>query len=139
LEAGSNRNFNRGQIIYWLLFAGFFLYVVLNYETLQAQSFELAKVSALLGGFALTGGFSGIKTHDILKFRLRRIGTLFIVSTIFFVVFGLYQPLDQPDSVESLKNILKIVIPISFYGGVIFFLIATSLLFTIIPRIFREK
>jgi len=127
------------QVVYYLLFFGFILYTIFNYQTLQGQPFELAKISALLGGFALTGGFSGITTHDILKFRLRRIGALYIVSTIFFVLFGLYQPLDKSDAAESLKNILKIVIPLAFYGGLIFFLMATLSFSLIIRRLFRER
>lgn len=58
----------------------------------EKVGFELATVSALLGGFILTGAFIDRQNADN-QTRLRRIGVVYLISTIAFVVFGLSVPI----------------------------------------------
>ena len=58
----------------------------------EPPGFELATVSALIGGFILTSAFFG-KASSGLRLKLRRIGVSFLVATLAFVVFAICFPL----------------------------------------------
>lgn len=118
---------------------GLVFYIVLRATKPDFQPLELAILSVLLGGFVLTSGFLGGNSTD-LKFSLIRIGALYLVSAIAFVLFGLYMPVDaMPDKSEELVRILGIIIPTSFYVGAFTFTGATSWLLWLLPRFFKRK
>ena len=123
-----------------ILLYGIILYVVFRYNSPEnLQPFEMATVTALLGGFALAGGFSGVARLKDLTFSLRRIGALYIASTIAFFLFGLFIPLTE----ETLPKILTDqAVPIavaSVYIGAFLLVIATGWILWVIPRVFKEK
>lgn len=127
-----------------MLFALFTLFGLVFYIILRAtkpdyQLFELATLSALLGGFVLASGFIG-QNNNNLRLNLRRIGALYLVSAIAFILFGLYIPVDaMPDKSEGLIRILKILMPTSFYVGALTFTGATSWLLLLLPTFFRRN
>ena len=118
-----------------LLLVAMVFYVVFTYET-QTSTFELATVAGLLGGFALAGGLLDTKLPS-LSFSLRRIGALYLVSTIALIFFGLFVPIDK-QNIPSMARITKIVMPISFYLGALSFIVATVWFLWLVPSFFRR-
>jgi hypothetical protein len=120
-----------------LILIGMVFYVLLRYNDPTFQPLELSTISALLGGFALAGGFIDSKFKD-LSFTLRRIGALYLISTIAFILFGLYVPLDK-QHIEAMSKILVFVIPTGFYIGALCFIGATSWFLWTVPSIFVKS
>lgn len=92
--------------------------------------FELATVAALLGGFILTGAFVDKESANRERqTRLRRIGVVFLVSTIAFVVFGISVPVLDDFFFMPYLGALSIVV------GALYFAIGTVLLVREVPRL----
>jgi len=115
-------------------FLGIPLYIIARYQDPNFPPFELATVSALLGGFTLTGGFSNACPED-LRLRLRTIGALYLIATIAFILFGLYQPVDKMLKGKELAQFLGVIIPLSVYLGAFALTLAITWTLWIIPNI----
>ena len=131
------------QVYYVILFLlslvviiGLGFFVIRYAQEPGTSPFELATVVGLLGGFALAGGFVGQKDYAV-QYDLRRIGALYLVSTILLVFYGLYIPLDILGA-DSLKTLIKIFMPITYWVGALFFLGATMWFLWIVPKFFRN-
>ena len=72
------------------MFLGIVFFTIFHYGVAGSfQPFEMAIVTGLLGGFALTGGFSSNTRLVNFAYTLRRVGALYIIATIAFFLFGL--------------------------------------------------
>lgn len=99
---GSNRSQMgglAGNVVFMLIFTviliGLVLYLVAIYQTPQGfRPFDLATVAGLLGGLMLVCAYAN-SCPERLKLGLRKTGVSYLVSTMAFVIFGLYQAADQ--------------------------------------------
>lgn len=122
-----------------VLLFGLFGYIIVTIPREEYEPFELAIVSALLGGFTLAGGFAS-RPAPRLATGLRRVGALYIASTIAFVVFGLYITLDKVATPgDALSKVTQIIVPASFYVGAPAFTWATAWLVTLVPQIWKKE
>jgi len=111
-----------------------------HFGNADAPSFEMATLSALLGGFVLTGGFlSG--SSNALGMSLRRVGTLYLASTVSFAILGLFLPiLKVIGDADSIGDYIVVwVTGISMVVGMIFFATATTWLIRILPEIWSKS
>jgi Na+/H+-dicarboxylate symporter len=120
-----------GYIFFMFVLLGMILYLAAHYIMGILQPFEMATVVALVGGFIFVAAF-GEKVTDGLRKRLKRIGSLYLLSTISLVIFGLYQAADQA---KILQKSLTWVYTTTFYGGAISFIVAMLLTFWVIPEL----
>ena len=122
-----------------VLILGLFGYVLVTVPRGEYEPFELAIVSALLGGFVLASGFIS-RPADKLATGLKRVGVLYLVATIAFVVFGLYITLDKIATAgDSLSKLTQVIVPGSLYIGVPAFTWATASLVTLTPQIWGKE
>ena len=98
----------------------------------EKVGFELATVSALLGGFILTGAFIDRQSGDR-QTRLRRIGVVYMISTIAFVVFGLSVPVLNDFSFMPYAGAIGIAV------GALCFAMGTVLLVMAIPSLWHKE
>ena len=127
-------------IFYPILGAGvvvYVIYAIANVAKGGTPSFELAIISAVLGGFALSGGFleqasSGLKRH------IRRIGVLYLGAAIFFTVFALVIPMAKVETVGVAYWVVFLANLISMFFAVLFFTLATALLIAKLPKLLQE-
>ena len=85
----------------------------------EPVGFELATISAVIGGLVLTSGFldKGASKPD-LALSLRRIGTMYLVATLAFVVFGICSPLMEVSSYFMYASAIGIAVgALSFAMG----------------------
>lgn len=94
----------------------------------EKVGFELATVSALLGGFILTGAFVDSQNTER-QTKLRRIGVVYLISTIAFVVFGLSVPVLSDIPFMPYAGAVAIAV------GAMYFAIGTVLLVVEIPKL----
>ena len=122
-----------------VIVCGLFGYVLVTVPQGEYEPFELATISALLGGFVFAGGFmSQSETRSALG--LKRVGALYLASTIAFVVFGFYITLDKiATEGDALSKVTLVLVPISLYIAVLAFAWATAWLVTLIPQIWRRN
>jgi hypothetical protein len=90
--------------------------------------FELATISAIVGGFILASGFMDRQTPDR-QTRLRRIGIIYLISTISFVVLGITAPILNDFCFVPYLGAVSIAI------GAMFFAMGTVLLVREMPRL----
>lgn len=90
--------------------------------------FNLAIISSVIGGLILASAFSSKET-SIFRVPLRRIGLLYIIATISFVILGVSAPLLENYSFAPYISAISMV------GGALSFAIATVLLIKEIPRL----
>lgn len=97
-----------------------------------SSGFELATISAVIGGLILASGFLE-KASNQLQFSLRRIGVLYLIATIFFIVYEISFPLiDNP----LIDNPIAIwVVGISIASGALAFARATVLLVLVLREL----
>lgn len=127
-------------VFYPILGAGvavYFVYTVANIAEGESPSFELAVISAVLGGFALSGGFVD-KASSILKRSIRRVGVLYLGSAIFFTVFTLVIPAAKVETTGAAYWIVFLTNVISMFFAMIFFSWATALLIAKFPKLLQE-
>ena len=80
---------------YPILACGVAIYILQHFfGKTEPPSFELAIISAIIGGFALSSGFLE-KVSSGLQLTIRRIGTFYLGAAIAFVVFALVMPMAE--------------------------------------------
>lgn len=124
-----------------LLFAGMIsLYIERSMARLEAGmaapttvGFDLATVSALLGGLILTSAFLG---QDKLRssYQLRRTGLLYLIATLLFIVLGISMQLQIWDAYSAALGIMIATTAL----GTISFSWATVLLVWQVPELWRK-
>ena len=102
-----------------LVIVGMVLYLIAQYKLQQFQPFELASIGGLLGGFPLMASF-GERVSQPMARTLQRIGGLYLMGAILFVIFGFYQAADEAkllDPNAGYSGLFKWIYTITFYGG----------------------
>ncbi len=125
----------------FVAFIGVIFYIFLRITTTNGQPIEMAMVTAVLAGITLAGGLvrGGITG---MSFHLQRIGALYLIATIGFLVFGFHVTIDGalPSDREPLIYwYIVIVMGVTLYGGAIAFAIATAWLAFLSRRFFIDK
>lgn len=94
----------------------------------EKVGFDLATISAIIGGFILAGAF--IDRQDPYgQARLRRIGLVYLISTIAFVVLAMSAPILNDFWLAPYLGAASIA------TGAVFFALGTVLLVREIPRL----
>lgn len=122
-------------LVFTLIFTGTFGYVIANVFGLDIPAFEIAVVAALLGGFLLANRFTE-NTNQNQRTNTRRIGLLYFISAISFVLFELYSPIFNiatPDQIGYGFVIAVVVVLITV--AMVVFSIATAWILIILPRL----
>ena len=122
-------------LIFTLIFTGTFGYVIANVFGLDIPAFEIAVVAALLGGFFLANGFTE-NTEKNQRTNLRRIGLIYFISAISFVLFELYSPIFNSATADQIVyGFIVAVVVILITVAMIAFSIATAWILIILPRL----
>ena len=127
-------------VFYPILGAGvgvYFVYTIANIAKGESPSFELAVISAVLGGFALSSGFVD-EASSMLKRSIRRVGVLYLGSAIFFTVFTLVIPMAKVETTGAAYWIVFLTNVISMFFAMLFFSYATALLIAKLPKLLQE-
>jgi len=96
----------------------------------EPVGFQLATISAVIGGLILAGGMLGRgQPHPDSQLRLRRIGTLYLVATLAFVVFGICHPL------MGVSGVFVFAAAAGMSVGALAFGMGSVLLATEVPRL----
>ena len=132
---GSFVVFGLSYLFFVVVLLGMILYLFAQYKKDIFQPFEMATVVALVGGFIFVAAF-GEHVGEKLRPKLKRIGSLYLLSTISLVIFGLYQAADEA---KLLQKSLTWVYTATFYGGAIFFIVAMLLTFWVIPELMEIR
>jgi len=130
------------------------LYIIITYfgEKKEPPSFELALISAVIGGLLLSSTFFSKASPD-LQLKVRRIGASYLVATLSFVFFIICLPLVGilPTEIAlsfynynvalpiNLKEITDWIVGISIVIGAFSFSIGTVLLAMVILRLWRKS
>jgi len=122
------------SIVVMVLIIGLGIYIVHRYvEGGESPAFELAMISAVIGGLLFAGGFTGV-TSTYAK-EVRRIGLSYLVATISFVFMGLYLPILK---VPGMGEVLACaVISLSLLAALLSFGWATVRLIMLIPVLWK--
>lgn len=99
----------------------------INQTGTNGNVFDLAIISGLLGGFALT--MMGTRKRDYPKFLKASLllqGVFYVLATVAFSVLGFYLAADRARLLEHLTQLVP-VYGISFYTGIISFAFGISL------------
>lgn len=100
----------------------------------EAVGFQLATVSAVIGGLTLAGGLLDRgEARPGLALGMRRIGTMYLVATLAFVVFGVCSPLMD----VSWTFMYASMIGMAF--GAVFFAIGSVLLASKVPQLLASS
>ena len=121
-------------------FIGVIFYIFLRIVKTGAQPIEMAIVTAILASIMLAGGFVQGVSNDM-SFHLQRIGALYLVATIGFLVFGFHVTIDGalPNERDPFMYwYIVIVMGVTLYGGAIAFAIATGWLAFLLRRFFKK-
>ncbi|MBN2187545.1 MAG: hypothetical protein JW732_08910 [Dehalococcoidia bacterium] len=98
---------------------------------------QLATISAVIGGLVLASGFlnKGSSKPDLpnLALRLRRIGIMYLVATLAFVVFGICFPLIEESSPFIHASAIGMVV------GALSFAMGSVLLAMEVPRLWSSS
>jgi hypothetical protein len=96
----------------------------------EPVGFQLATISAVIGGLILTSGFLDREpSKPDLAMSLRRIGVMYLVATLAFVVFGICFPLIGVSSYFAWVSVIGMVI------GAFTFAAGSVLLATKVPQL----
>ena len=124
-------------IFYFIVSILVTVYIAQNLKDLTPPIFELAKVCAIVGGLVLAGGFVANSPRD-LKFKMRRVGTLYLLATLSFVVLGLALPVHLLEVGGISQAIFTVVTFASMVSGIVSFALATSWLTMLLPKLWSE-
>jgi len=125
--------------LYMIISVLVILYIARNLNETALPIFELAKISAILGGLVLAGGFFTTSPQE-LKFKMRRIGALYLLATIAFVILGLALPIFAPLTEEMSYYLFFFILVIgSLIVSAVAFALATSGLTVLIPKFLRKE
>lgn len=113
-------------------------YIISYFAGKAEPPFELAKIAAIIGGFILAGGFFSASMPDLGR-ELKRVGSLYLVATVSFVVFGLFLPISSQLQDKNLTYyIVLIPLIISLVIATTSFSCATAWLVRIFPKLWRN-
>jgi hypothetical protein len=112
-------------------------YMVAGYTADNLQPFDLAIADGVIGGFIFTATFSEKCTEEARR-KLRPISVFYLISTISFVVLGIFIPVDKMET-KVLTGWLKWIIPVTFYLGAILFAVAVTLTLANIRAFLTDK
>jgi len=93
--------------------------------------FDLAIVSGLLGSLILATGLMQ-QAPVVLRLKLRRIGVLFLLATVGFVVYGVLFSMIE-------YSIAQWVVAFGMTGGAICFAMGVLLLVLTVPRLWSMR
>jgi len=127
------------NVVYYGFVVGFIVYLIYAFQSKSASdvAFQVATISGLLGGLVLSGGL--IKDKTPTGVQLKRIGVLFIASTLGFILVGLYGPiLDKPPENQMTIEISKRVFQAGLLIGIIGFSLATGFLAVLMPKLWKK-
>ena len=113
------------------------VYIARNLSDITPPLFDLAKICALLGGFVLAGGFFATSSQD-LKYEMRRIGALYLLATVAFVILGLSLPIYILKIEGAIHYIFVVLTIVSMVVGIVSFALATSWLTLVTPKLLRK-
>lgn len=124
--------------IYFFLAIGISLYIVLSYTEGRVVGFELATISAIVGGLLLASG-SISKDSRLSKFQgdIRRTGILYLAATISFVFIGLFLPLLKIPGIAEWLGF--VVVTIVLVPSLCFFGWATGDLVILLPQLWSNS
>lgn len=128
-------------IIYVLLAIGILAYIPLCYfEKEEPPGFELAIVSAIIGGLLFSGGFAGTASrYSELQGKVKRIGLLYLVATIGFIFLALFVPMAKLEIQGIAYWTVFLVIVLSMLTSVLSFAWATAELVKLLPRLWSNS
>ena len=128
--------FALGELITLAILIGMILYLLAQYSKNSFQSFEMATVVGLVGGFIFVAAFA---EHDDKKLglKLRRVGVLYLLATIALVVFGFYQAADQAQLIKGgfASGWVAGFYVFTFYAGALLFCAGIVETLTVIPKL----
>lgn len=124
---------------YSVLACGVLMYILRYFPPAETEppTFELAIVSAVIGGFALSGGFLD-KASAGLQRNIKCIGALYLGAAIAFIVFALVIPMAAIVTSGAAYWIVYLANLISMFVAMLFFALATGWLIAKLPKIFQE-
>lgn len=126
------------QLFFGIVLSGMVLYLIAQYKTGQFDTFGLATVASLLGGFPLVATFSERVKDEGTRKKLGIIGGLYLFAAICFVVFGFYFKADQAHLLpQTGRNavLFDVIYVATFYGGAIAFIFGMWMTLEIIPQL----
>jgi hypothetical protein len=103
----------------------------------EPPGFELATISAIIGGFILAS--AGLASYAAIQDRMRRTAFSYLIATVAFVVFALFFPVvDKLQNLPIYYNFVLITIAVSMGIGAVSFSVGTVWLAFLIPHFWRE-
>jgi hypothetical protein len=100
----------------------------------EPVGFQLATISAVIGGLILTSGFLNRESSKPdLALSLRRIGVMYLVATLAFVVFGICFPLIDVSPYFAWVSVIGMVI------GAFSFAVGSVLLAAKVPQLWSSS
>jgi hypothetical protein len=113
------------------------VYIIMYYfGKAEPPGFELATISAIIGGFILAG--AGLTSYANVQDRMKRSAICYLIATIAFVVFALFFPIaDKLQNVPIYYDFVLITTAVSICVGAVSFSIGTVWLIRLIPSFWR--
>ena len=103
----------------------------------EPPGFQLATISAIIGGFILAS--AGLSSYDAVRDKMRRIAVFYLIATIAFVVFALFFPImDKFQNMPIYYDFVVKTTAVSIVIGAVSFSIGTVWLALLIPKFWRE-
>lgn len=124
---------------YPILVAGVTLYFIQYVARLkEPPSFELAIISTVIGGFALSSGFLQQASSDLRR-KIRGIGSFYLGAAVAFVVVVLVMPMLNAAQPGTFTYCIVFPASLGSMGAaMIFFAGATGQLIAELPKILQE-
>jgi hypothetical protein len=100
--------------------------------------FELASVSAILGGLILAS--AGTAWHVVFRLKLRRVAIWYLLASVGFILFQLFLILTiqiESSLCAQLLYAISIILAILMISAALFFGLGTMWLIQIIPNLWR--
>jgi hypothetical protein len=122
--------------------AGYIVLSIANYATnSKIPTFELATVSAIIGGLLFSSGFTGIiRVRPEIQNRVRRISLLYLVATLSFVFLTLYLTLAQVNYSDELSKIIVLSAnSVGILASLVSFSWANTELILLIPQLWIDR
>ncbi len=123
---------------YPILACGIGIYILQYFsEEAKPPSFELAIISAIIGGFALSSGFLEQASSSLWR-QIKFIGVLYLGAAIAFTVFALVVPMARIETSGIAYWIIFLANLISMFAAIAFFTLATACLIAKLPKLLQE-
>ena len=114
------------------------VYIVTYYfGRAEPPGFELATISAIIGGFIHAS--AGLASYAEVQDKMKRTALFYLIATIAFVVFALFFPtMDKLQNMPIYYDFVVKTTAVSICVGAVSFAIGTVLLALLIPKFWRE-